>query len=209
VGTEHRGPLCDSWASCSRNFATFVTFTHFSANRKLDYILIEQDRFILHEHDHIFIIPIYRGRLEVTGQLTWDRPCSSPGGVNISHWSGKRYIDAVAFRAHVAWNLVYTVHYRADNKFAVLQLEQMRFCRQCKETDCTGSFPHPLRGGLIPPTFAQHPRLQGERREEGKGREGERRRERRREGKVDTPMFQILKNTLSVTVYQFLFIPVL
>jgi len=91
VGTEHRGPLCDSWASCSRNFATFVTFTHFSANRKLDYILIEQDRFILHEHDHIFIIPIYRGRLEVTGQLTWDRPCSSPGGVNISHWSGKRY----------------------------------------------------------------------------------------------------------------------
>jgi len=86
----------------------------------------------------------------------------------------------------------------------------MRFCRQCKETDCTGSFPHPLRGGGVnTPNFRTTPRLQGERREEGKGREGERERERRREGKVDTPMFQILKNTLSVTVYQFLFIPVL
>jgi len=33
-------------------------------------------------------------------------------------------------------------------------------------------FPTPLSGGLIPPTFAQHPRLQGKGGREGKGREG-------------------------------------
>jgi len=65
----------------------------------------------------------------------------------------------------------------------------------------SGSFPHPLRGVNTPLTFAQHPRLQGERRERGEGEGEEREGERRREGKgpqglVDTPMFQILKNTL-------------
>ena len=57
------------------------------------------------------------------------------------------------------------------------------------------SFPHPLGGGLIPPTFAQHPtglnRKEGERgRGEEKGREGT------PKGWLTPPMFQILKNTL-------------
>jgi len=45
-------------------------------------------------------------------------------------------------------------------------------------------FPTAPSGGLIPPTFAHtlSPRLQGEMRERGKGREGEREKERRREG---------------------------
>ena len=63
---------------------------------------------------------------------------------------------------------------------------------------------HTPSGGLIPPTFAQHPSpASGERRERGeeKGeeREGERRRERKGpppNGWSTPPMFQILKNTL-------------
>ena len=56
--------------------------------------------------------------------------------------------------------------------------------------------------GLIPPTFEQHPpasgKKKGERerggREKGKGREEGKGRDP--QGLVDTPMFQILKNTL-------------
>ena len=55
-------------------------------------------------------------------------------------------------------------------------------------------------GGLIPPTFSQHPpRLQGEGGREGKGEGKGKQREgkgRDPQGLVDTPMFQILKNTL-------------
>jgi len=76
-------------------------------------------------------------------------------------------------------------------------------CRAVSVRLLPGSFPH--RGGLIPPTFAQHPPASG-RKEGERGREGRGKGKRRGEGKgrdpqglVDTPMFQILKNTLSVT----------
>jgi len=62
---------------------------------------------------------------------------------------------------------------------------------------------HTLSGGLITPTFAQHPPASGGKEEE-RGREGRGKGKGRGEGKgrdpqglVDTPMFQILKNTLS------------
>ena len=59
----------------------------------------------------------------------------------------------------------------------------------------------PVRGGLIPQLSYNTHGFSGKGGTEGKGREGEREGERRREGKkpqvlVDTPMFQILKNTL-------------
>jgi len=63
-----------------------------------------------------------------------------------------------------------------------------------------GSFPHPLRGVNTPPTFAQHPPASGGKEGErgtggrGKGRGEEKGRDP--QGSVDTPMFQILKNTL-------------
>jgi len=66
---------------------------------------------------------------------------------------------------------------------------------------------HTPSGGLIPPTFAQHPPgFRGKGGREGKGMKGER--EGRGEGKgrdpqgfVDTPVFQILKNTLTTLSY--------
>jgi len=69
-------------------------------------------------------------------------------------------------------------------------------------TTTTREFPIPPSGGLIPPTFAQHPHPEGKGGREGKGREGEREGERRMEGKGPPrvgwhPMFQILKNTLT------------
>jgi len=64
----------------------------------------------------------------------------------------------------------------------------------------TGSFPHPLRRVNTAQLSHNTPGLHGERRERGEGEGGGK---GRREGKgsdpqglVDTPMFQILKNTL-------------
>jgi len=70
--------------------------------------------------------------------------------------------------------------------------------------DVGREFPTPPQGGgLIPQLSHNTPRLQGEMRERGEGGRGKGK--RRGEGKrrdpqklVDTPMFQILKNTLDV-----------
>ena len=70
--------------------------------------------------------------------------------------------------------------------------------------DVGREFPTPPQGGVNTPTFAQHPPASGGNEGE-RGRGGRGKGKRRGEGKrrdpqklVDTPMFQILKNTLDV-----------
>ena len=100
----------------------------------------------------------------------------------------------LSYRAHATVSL-FCFHQRSP-----LLLAKYEYCTSSVLSTALASREFPR--GLIPPTFEQHPpasgKKKGERgrggREKGKGREEGKGRDP--QGLVDTPMFQILTNTL-------------